>query len=179
MKLWHPLKLAGAFYIVADISLLWAGLGFDNWLFACSGICGLLGNAALLLGGSGARKIDVAWLRTIAPYAERLSLAFYVLQNISFGLACGVMYETVIWTGVAGGFLGLLGSLAGIFIKSRLWGFLPYQVAGFLWFAASAVGIVAGFDVQNPGVVLTNVMLVLGAVCVMVSHRAEFRPDRS
>ena len=175
MRFWHPLKLAGLLYMLADASLLTGGIGYDNAWLAISGIAGLLGNASLLLGGSGTKKIQSPWVRRVAPYAERLSLSFYVVQYFAFGLSSLIMYDHIIWGGVLFTVFGMAGSLFGIWIKGPVRGWQPYQVTGVLWLLASLIGIWAGVDSANPGVTIANVCLVFGAICVMLSHRAEFK----
>lgn len=174
MTLWHPLKLAGILYIIADLSLLGGSVvAIDPWL-AASGICGLLGNASLLLGGSGAKRIDGPRMRRIAPYAERLSLGFYVLQYLTFGASYLYMYQQVVVSGLVGTIVGLIGTLAGGFIKQDFIGLRPYQVAGGLWLLAALIGLYAAVAVMNWGVIVGTVALIFGAICVMLSHRAEF-----
>ena len=175
---WHPLKLAGLLYMLADSSLLLGGLGYDNRLLAMSGICGLIGNAGLLLGGSGAVAIRPGWLARIAPYAERLSLLCYMVQYLTLGLSGALMYSRIVPGETISAILGAAGSCAGIFVRRDIGGLKPYQLAGGLWLASACVLIWGGLDSGNAGVAVGAAALVLGAICVMLSHRAEFADDR-
>ncbi len=95
----HPLKIAALSFIIGDVVMIAAGLVYTNWLMALSATVAQIGNAGLLLRGSGRKIIDSDWLRRVAPYGERFAFSCFVLQNGLFALSGALMYRPLVMYG--------------------------------------------------------------------------------
>ena len=173
MSLWHPLKLTGLCYATVDLCLMSGGVAYaNNWILG-GGVIGMLGNIALLLGGSGRQHVTSSALRRMAPYAERLAMYLYGIQNITFIVSGLTGYDHVMYGEIACGSIGLLGNVIGLCWpqNARLG---SYQLIGTIWTLNSILVSIAGFESGNLGVLISGFFGVLGNLFVTVSRRAEF-----
>lgn len=174
MKIWHPLKLTGLCYIATDISLLFGGVVYTDIWIGLSGLAGMLGNWVLLAGGSGAQKIASPWLRRVAPYAERVSMILYALQNVAVFTAGFISQDDIIYSEIAAGTIGFAGCMTALFWPPHL-RLKPYQLTGYIWFVSSCLFIMGGLDSGNMGMVAAGFFCVLACVFIVLSRRAEFQ----